>query len=60
MNSKNLLAGILLCLVSLGHLLRIIFSVDLFIGTTLVPMYASIVACLLFGYAGYSICYNKS
>jgi len=25
MNSKNLLAGILLCLVSLGHLLRIIF-----------------------------------
>lgn len=56
MKSNNMLAVILLGLVSLGHLIRVIFSINLVIGTTFVPTYVSIIAFLLFGYAAYSIC----
>ncbi|PIW70099.1 MAG: hypothetical protein COW08_03610 [Ignavibacteriales bacterium CG12_big_fil_rev_8_21_14_0_65_30_8] len=56
MKSNNMLAVILLGLVSLGHLVRVIFSINVVVGSTVIPIYISIIAFLLFGYAAYSIC----
>jgi len=54
--SNNMLAVILLGLVSLGHLVRVIFSINVVVGSTVLPIYVSIIAFFLFGYAAYSIC----
>jgi len=56
MKTNNILAFFLLAIVSLGHLFRIIFSIDVTIAATSIPMYISIIAFLLFGFAAYSIC----
>jgi len=59
MKQNNTLGVILLGLVSLGHLIRVIFSFDIIIGTTLIPIYVSVIAFLLFGFAAYSVCPKK-
>lgn len=59
MKSNNTLGVILLGLVSLGHLIRVIFSIDIIIGTTFIPVYVSIIAFLLFGFAAYWACNKK-
>jgi hypothetical protein len=49
MKPAALLAVIFLALVALGHLLRVALSLQLTIGGTDIPMWMSVVACIVVG-----------
>lgn len=55
MKTGTLLALVLLSLISFGHLLRVVFQIELIIGNIAIPMMASIIATLVFGLAAFML-----
>jgi hypothetical protein len=49
MKPALLLATIFLCLIAVGHLLRLVFHVEATVGGFIVPMWMSVVACVFSG-----------
>jgi hypothetical protein len=49
------LSAFLLALISLGHLLRVIFAWGITINRTVIPMWPSVVVFLLFGFLAVSL-----
>jgi hypothetical protein len=49
MKPATTLATLLLALVSLGHLLRLAFRVEANVGGSVVPMWVSVLGCLVSG-----------
>ena len=47
MKPASLLAAILLDLVALAHLLRLIFHTEVTVGGTAIPMWISVVGCVI-------------
>lgn len=52
MNGATLFAFFLLMAVSVGHLLRLIFAIEITIGGGRIPIWMSLPAAILFGLAG--------
>jgi hypothetical protein len=55
MNQKtfSLTAGVVFLLITLGHMLRLTFSVEVMVGGRVVPMWASWAALILMAYLSY-------
>jgi len=51
MKSGSLIAFVLLLLVFVGHLARLVFNIELVIGTTVMPMWLSVIALVVTGVA---------
>ena len=49
MKPAPLLAMIVLSLIAVGHLFRLVFQVEVKVGSFLVPMWMSVVGCLFMG-----------
>ena len=49
----SLVAGVLFLLISLGHLLRLVFGLSVVIQNTPIPMWASWIAFVVAGYLSY-------
>ena len=47
MKRASLLASILLCIVALGHLLRLVFGVEVLVGGRVIPFWVSVVGVLV-------------